>query len=186
MVKERGMKTRLVFALTKFLLCLSDCFERWYCTSGNGQLLFRRGPNIQGIPPQEASERLTIFQTRFDDLWRKFGTYSGGEELFGLSKTEYPALHKIKKELNLLSKLYTLYNAVSCRKIAVYIKSTQAQPGGHTGPCPPQFVEHMVILYFERRYPKQNSFIRLKSDLLPPNVFGLPQVFGLARLLLVD
>ena len=51
---------------------------------------------------------------------------------------------------------------------------------------PPQFVEHMVILYFERRYPKQNSFIRLKSDLLPPNVFGLPQVFGLARLLLVD
>nr|XP_018669928.1 dynein heavy chain 5, axonemal-like isoform X1 [Ciona intestinalis]XP_026692815.1 dynein heavy chain 5, axonemal-like isoform X1 [Ciona intestinalis] len=72
-----------------------------------------RGPNIQGVPPQEASERLTIFQIRFDDLWRKYNTYSAGEELFGLSKTDYPALYKIKKELNLLSKLYTLYNAVN-------------------------------------------------------------------------
>uniref|UniRef100_H2ZG63 Uncharacterized protein n=1 Tax=Ciona savignyi TaxID=51511 RepID=H2ZG63_CIOSA len=72
-----------------------------------------RGPNIQGVPPQEASERLSIFQLRFDDLWSRYNTYSAGEELFGLSKTDYPALHKIKKELNLLSKLYTLYNAVN-------------------------------------------------------------------------
>ncbi|XP_076801600.1 dynein axonemal heavy chain 8-like [Clavelina lepadiformis] len=72
-----------------------------------------KGPNMQGIPPQEASERLTVFQSRFDDLWRKFVTYSAGEELFGLNKTEYPALAKIKKELNLLSKLYSLYNAVN-------------------------------------------------------------------------
>ena len=46
-----------------------------------------RGPNIKGLPPREASDRLQIFQTRFDELWRKFTTYSGGEELFGLAVT---------------------------------------------------------------------------------------------------
>ena len=52
------------------------------------------------------------FQNRFDALWRKYITYSGGEELFGLTVTEYPGLMKIKRELNLLQKLYGLYNDV--------------------------------------------------------------------------
>ena len=51
---------------------------------------------VEGIIPREASDRLTIFQAQFDELWRKFQTYSGGEELFGLSITEYPDLHRIK------------------------------------------------------------------------------------------
>lgn len=51
-------------------------------------------------------------QSRFDELWRRFQTYSGGEELFGLPMTDYPTLHRIRKELNLLQKLYGLYNAV--------------------------------------------------------------------------
>ena len=50
---------------------------------------------VEGIPPQEASERLAVFQTRFDELWRRFQTYSGGEELFGLPITDYPFLHKV-------------------------------------------------------------------------------------------
>lgn len=66
----------------------------------------------QGIPPREASDRLNIFQAKFDELWRKYQTYSGGEELFGLTVTEYPDMFRIKKELNLLQKLYQLYNAV--------------------------------------------------------------------------
>ena len=41
-----------------------------------------------------------------------FNNFTGGEELFGLSVTEYPELLKIKKELNLLTKLYSLYNDV--------------------------------------------------------------------------
>ena len=65
-----------------------------------------------GIPPREASDRLTMYQARFDELWRKYQTYSGGEELFGLSVTEYPELQRIRKELNLLQKLYSLYNTV--------------------------------------------------------------------------
>ena len=51
-------------------------------------------------------------QTRFDELWQKYQTYSGGEDLFGLPATQYPDLIRIRKELNLLQKLYGLYNTV--------------------------------------------------------------------------
>lgn len=70
------------------------------------------GPMEHGIPPREASDRLNIYQARFDELWRKYVTYSGGEELFGLTVTEYPEMFRIRKELNLLQKLYQLYNTV--------------------------------------------------------------------------
>jgi dynein heavy chain len=72
----------------------------------------KKGPMVEGIPPREASDRLTIFQAKFDELWRKYETYSGGEDLFGLPITNYDELQKIKKELNLLQKLYGLYNQV--------------------------------------------------------------------------
>jgi dynein heavy chain, axonemal len=80
-----------------------DNFTRDYTASG---------PMVSGITPQEASDRLSVFQLRFDELWRKFTTYSGGEELFGLPQTQYPDLERIKKELTLLQKLYGLYNDV--------------------------------------------------------------------------
>ncbi|XP_040838895.1 dynein heavy chain 8, axonemal isoform X1 [Ochotona curzoniae] len=70
------------------------------------------GPMVPNIPPQEASNRLQIFQANFDDLWRKFVTYSSGEQLFGLPVTDYEILHKTRKELNLLQKLYGLYDTV--------------------------------------------------------------------------
>ncbi|KAJ8315371.1 LOW QUALITY PROTEIN: hypothetical protein KUTeg_007521 [Tegillarca granosa] len=71
-----------------------------------------KGPMVPGIIPREASDRLNIYQARFDELWRKYVTYSGGEELFGLEITQYPDLQRIRKELNLLQKLYSLYNVV--------------------------------------------------------------------------
>ena len=37
------------------------------------------------------------------------------------------------------------------------------------GAMPPKFSEHIVILRFERRYPKQISVIRLKSNISPQN-----------------
>lgn len=67
---------------------------------------------VTGLPPHEASERLAIYQAQFDELWSKYQTYSGGEQLFGLSVTEYPQLQAVKKELGLLQKLYGLYNTV--------------------------------------------------------------------------
>uniref|UniRef100_A0A5F8GJ93 Dynein axonemal heavy chain 5 n=1 Tax=Monodelphis domestica TaxID=13616 RepID=A0A5F8GJ93_MONDO len=70
------------------------------------------GPMAAGLEPQEASDRLIIFQTRFDNIFRKYVTYTGGEELFGLPVTQYPQLLEIKKQLNLLQKIYSLYNSV--------------------------------------------------------------------------
>ncbi|XP_042366785.1 dynein axonemal heavy chain 5 [Plectropomus leopardus] len=72
-----------------------------------------RGPGTEGVAPAEASERLQSFQAEFDHLWRKYTTCSGGEELFGLPVNEYPELQRIKRELSLLSKLYSLYNSVT-------------------------------------------------------------------------
>ncbi|XP_056016925.1 dynein axonemal heavy chain 5-like isoform X3 [Ostrea edulis] len=71
-----------------------------------------QGPMVAGVPPREASDRLVIFQNNFDVLYKKFITYTGGEELFGLPVSDYPKLGQIKKELNLLQKLYNLYNNV--------------------------------------------------------------------------
>ncbi|EFN74803.1 Dynein heavy chain 8, axonemal [Camponotus floridanus] len=67
------------------------------------------GPMVEGIPAKEASERLILFQARFEELWERYETYSSGESLFGIEVTEYPALQQRKKEIHLLQKLYTLY-----------------------------------------------------------------------------
>ena len=38
---------------------------------------------------------------------------------------------------------------------------------------PPKCLEHIIILWLERRYPKQNSVIRLKSNIFPtPNFWA--------------
>ncbi|XP_076295220.1 dynein heavy chain 8, axonemal kl-3 [Lasioglossum baleicum] len=71
------------------------------------------GPMVEGLPAKEASDRLLLFQGRFDELWEKYLTYSSGESLFGLEVTEYPALHQRKREINLLQKLYSLYLQVN-------------------------------------------------------------------------
>ena len=75
----------------------------------------QKGPMIPGIPAKEASDRMLLFQGNFDDLWRKFAMYSSGEQLFGLPVKDYPKLHNRKRELNLLSKLYSLYLQVMKR-----------------------------------------------------------------------
>ena len=75
---------------------------------------------VPGLPPREASDRLSVFQLHFDDLWRKYQTLSGGEQLFGLEVTEYPELQRIRKELNLLQKLYQLYTSVLERVHSYY------------------------------------------------------------------
>jgi len=47
---------------------------------------------------------------------------------------------------------------------------------------PPKFLEHIVILCFERQYTKQNSVIRLKSNILAPQIFlGHSKILGWLR-----
>ncbi|XP_060776773.1 dynein axonemal heavy chain 5-like [Neoarius graeffei] len=70
------------------------------------------GPMVVGLAPQDASDRLIMFQNHFDNLYRKYITFSSGEELFGLPITQHPQLLEIKKQLALLQKLYGLYNSV--------------------------------------------------------------------------
>ncbi|XP_073486924.1 dynein axonemal heavy chain 5-like [Aquarana catesbeiana] len=96
------MKTDLLNGVKKFQIDASEFYKDYDVT----------GPGVEGIPPREASDRLQVFQAKFDELWRKYVTFSGGEELFGLSITEYSELQRIKRELSLLQKLYGLYNAV--------------------------------------------------------------------------
>lgn len=67
------------------------------------------GPTVAGISPSEAVDRLRRFQDEYKSRERKFETYSAGEELFALRRTQYPELTKTKRELDLLEKLYTLY-----------------------------------------------------------------------------
>lgn len=80
----------------------------------------QNGPMIQGLVPRDASDRLLLFQNRFDALWRRSTSYEGGAELFGLVMPDVPDLNRIRKELNLLQKLYRLYNDVIDR-VAAYL-----------------------------------------------------------------
>lgn len=65
-------------------------------------------------------KELFCWQNRFDTLWRKHSSYSVGEELFRLPRSEFPELAQIRKELNLLQKLYKLYNDVIDRVASYY------------------------------------------------------------------
>ena len=73
---------------------------------------FNNGPMADGLSPKQASDRLQMFQNHFESLWKKHQEYGVGEELFGLPHSEQPELNNIKKEINLLQKLYKLYNDV--------------------------------------------------------------------------
>ncbi|XP_077101314.1 dynein axonemal heavy chain 5-like [Siphateles boraxobius] len=97
------MKAELVSGVEIFQKSVQDYFADYD----------NSGPGVTGLAPREASDRLQVYQAKFDELWRKYVTFSSGEELFGLPVREYPDLHRIKRELNLLSKLYTLYNSVT-------------------------------------------------------------------------
>lgn len=72
----------------------------------------KRGPTVHGISPRESSDRQILFQSRVENLYKRYETYHGGEQLFGLSVTEYPQLEKLRKDLLLLQRLYSLYNRV--------------------------------------------------------------------------
>ncbi|OHT09327.1 Dynein heavy chain family protein [Tritrichomonas foetus] len=71
------------------------------------------GPMSPGLSPSDASERLKIFQHQFDNIQKRWTTFSGGQELFGLPRTELPELADLSKQLRCLNQLYGLYNEVN-------------------------------------------------------------------------
>jgi dynein heavy chain len=78
-----------------------------------GKQYNEEGPMAPGLSPSEASEKLKIFQHQFDNFQKRWTTYSGGQELFGLERTELPALADLAKQLKNLNQLYGLYNEVN-------------------------------------------------------------------------
>jgi len=70
------------------------------------------GPMVEGLDPMEAVDRLKKFQQLFDVRKRKWVNYSSGEELFGLTVTQYPELEKTEQEIQMLDRLYSLFVTV--------------------------------------------------------------------------
>ena len=75
--------------------------------------LLQAGPMIAGLSVPVVSERINVFQARLDTLTIRCETQASSERLFGLPVTEYPELQQIGHELDLLQRLYDLYNDVT-------------------------------------------------------------------------
>ena len=71
------------------------------------------GPMAPGLTPAEASEKLKIFQHQFDNFLKRWQTYSGGQELFGLERTKLDSIDEMKKQFRNLTQLYGLYSEVN-------------------------------------------------------------------------
>ncbi|XP_063230049.1 dynein axonemal heavy chain 8-like [Bacillus rossius redtenbacheri] len=71
-----------------------------------------KGPMEVGIPAQEASDRVLLFKSRFEELQSRYETYHSGEQLFDMEVQEYPLMEDRRRELRLLGWLYDLYNSV--------------------------------------------------------------------------
>ena len=78
------------------------------------------GPGVPGLPPADANERLLKFKRLYEERERKWDSYVAGEKLFGLPVTQYPELEKTKAELQLLDKLYGLYQNVNATLTEYY------------------------------------------------------------------
>lgn len=111
--QAKEVQDELVEIQPKFKSDLFEKVEKFHVDTENFVKEYRKnGPMVPNLAPIDANERLMICQNRFDNIYRRYITYSGGEELFGLPVTEYEDLQQIRKELNLLQKLYGLYNDV--------------------------------------------------------------------------
>ncbi|KAG7229074.1 hypothetical protein INR49_013193 [Caranx melampygus] len=111
--KARAVQDELVRRQPKFKQNLLECVAVFQSDVSTFMEQYDSGgPMVDGIAPKEASRRLQIFQAKFEELWRNFSTYNSGEQLLGLPVTPYNCLQKKKKELDLLQKLYGLYDSV--------------------------------------------------------------------------
>jgi dynein heavy chain len=72
----------------------------------------KNGPKVVGIEPREALNRLRMFADEYSIRKRKYESYHAGEKLFGLPHQSYPELVQTAREIELLEKLYNLYQKV--------------------------------------------------------------------------
>ena len=69
----------------------------------------KNGPQIRGLTPTEAVERLEQFKQEIGAREKMMETLMAGEELFSMRPTEYPQLVRTRREAKLLDQLYSLY-----------------------------------------------------------------------------
>jgi dynein heavy chain len=94
-----GFKKSLLNKIRDFVVNVKEFRSDWIA----------KGPGVPGTPPNIAVERLRAFKSEYELRDRKYQLYHSGEELFALSHTEYPELHKTKSEIDLMDTLYGLY-----------------------------------------------------------------------------
>ncbi len=70
------------------------------------------GPMQNGLTLSDAIDRLSRFKEECKIRERKFDLYRGGEELFTLSRTEYPDLDVTVREVGLCDQLFGLYGSL--------------------------------------------------------------------------
>ena len=67
------------------------------------------GPMVAGLAPHEALERLNKYQTLCEERESKFKFLQEREAMFGISRTNFPELVRVREELDMLNMLYSLY-----------------------------------------------------------------------------
>ena len=69
----------------------------------------RQGPGADGVRPAEGKARLSAFGGQLADLEQRRDQLGLGEELFGLKRTRFPELLRVRREVDELTLLYTLH-----------------------------------------------------------------------------
>lgn len=88
-------KSELIVGCNKFKKDIS-IFKKAYDSEG---------PNVEGITPKEAAERLRRFKEEFDVHNRTYEILKRGEKLFGVPHDDNEDLNQVKSEINKLSRL---------------------------------------------------------------------------------
>ena len=68
------------------------------------------GPMVAGLGPTEAQERLNKYESLCQDVEEKVKEFHDRETLFGLPKTQYAELMRVRRELDTINLLYSLYS----------------------------------------------------------------------------
>ena len=83
-----------------------------------------------------------------------------------------PSYCALYNNISLLGKnAYSIYIFAKQDRLPIMSTDHRRNQRGAKGAMPPRCLENIVILCFERRFSKQNSVIRLKSNILPPPKF---------------
>jgi len=160
---QENFKTDLMRALVSFVEEVKVFYKDY----------MMNGPAFEHMDPVEGVKRLLKYQKLYEAKAKKLNAFQQGEDLFGLKRTEFPDLDKVRKSLHPLSQLYTLYT--SCMKsTGDYHTILFSQLGHHVKKMKEElaiFTERVdnvpkELMQYEA-YSKMRNTVRDTKDLLP-------------------